>query len=133
MRLNSEGNNNAVGLSGWYSELSSGLDHQLAAGESQVSGGQDHCLQLARLFYKNVHYVLLDEALSALDSTNRKEIIKHLDSYLTGKTVLWITHNSDVMNSLDNVVNISEIESLTSKTLLFESITNTVRNTCFKE
>ena len=96
-----------VGMSVWYSELSSGLDHHMTAGESQVSGGQAQRLQLARLLCKNTHYVLLDEALSALDSENRKRILKYLDTYLDGKTTLWITHNSDVMNAVDNVINIT--------------------------
>mmetsp|Transcript_10453 Transcript_10453/g.11988 ORF Transcript_10453/g.11988 Transcript_10453/m.11988 type:complete len:395 (+) Transcript_10453:274-1458(+) len=98
-----------VGLGGWLSKQESGLDEVLATGEHQVSGGQAQRLQLARLLCKNKRYVLLDEACSALDSENRKRILKELKIYMKNKTTIWVTHNPDVIAAADTVVDISRV------------------------
>ena len=96
-----------VGLSDWLSKQPKGLNTVLTTAEKQVSGGQAQRLQLARLLCKNKEYYLLDEACSALDSGNRTRIVGHLKRHMKNATVVWITHNSEVVSSLDNVVDIT--------------------------
>src|SRR5690606_32376161 len=56
-----------VGLTDWVESLPSGLDTTLAAGRTEVSGGQLQRLALARAMLAEPEVLVLDEALSQLD------------------------------------------------------------------
>ena len=58
-----------------------------------LSKGQIQRFLLARLFYKNPSYIVIDEATSSLDSETEAKIMDSLKSFLRDKTTLMITHN----------------------------------------
>ncbi len=57
-----------------------------------LSGGQKQRLVLARALVKNSPILLMDESLSAVDTQTEQNILTNLKPYLTGKTVIVITH-----------------------------------------
>ncbi|GBG32692.1 ABC transporter B family member 3 [Hondaea fermentalgiana] len=101
-----------VGLATWVEGLRESLDTVLAT-ERMVSGGQAQRLQIARLLCrKGVHYVLLDECMSALDPSMRAHVTIALQMFLRGKTALVITHSHDTISDLcDHVVHIGKLQA----------------------
>lgn len=72
-----------------------GLGHRLNNFPSQLSGGEQQRVSIARALAKNPKLLLCDEPTGALDYNTGKEVLKILqDSALKqGKTVVIITHN----------------------------------------
>lgn len=64
-----------------------------------LSGGQKQRVSIARALIKNPDIVLLDDALSAVDTTTEQNILSFLNEELEGKTAIIITHRAG--NQLD--------------------------------
>jgi len=85
--------------------LNLNLNEILTSGEARLSGGERQRMQLARLFCNsNARFVILDEALSALDIATRTEILKPLKQFLRTKTAILVTHDEEVMQILSDFV-----------------------------
>jgi ATP-binding cassette subfamily B protein len=69
-----------------------------------LSQGQKQRLLIARAVYKNPDIIFFDEATSSLDANNEKVIMKNLDHFLKGKTVLVIAHRLSTVKNADQVV-----------------------------
>lgn len=68
--------------------------YETVVGERGVtlSGGQKQRVSIARALMKNAPILILDDALSAVDTRTEKTILSRLDKHLEGKTALVITH-----------------------------------------
>ena len=71
-----------------------------------MSGGEKQRILLARTLLKNGEIYLLDEALSEVEKALEKEIILAVRKYLTGKTLIYISHH-DEAKLFERVVKIS--------------------------
>ena len=62
---------------------------------SQLSGGMNQRLALARVLYKNPTHILMDEPLSALDEKTRKEMQSLIAEfkYRNKNTIIMVTHS----------------------------------------
>lgn len=69
-----------------------------------LSQGQKQRILIARSVYKNSEYVFFDEATNALDANNEKEILKNLDDFLSGKTVVVIAHRLSTVKNADKII-----------------------------
>lgn len=87
----------AVGLSEWADALPLGLDTVLAAGRTEVSGGQLQRLALARALLARPQVLVLDEALSQLDEATAALVRARLAAARPGITTLEITHRVDLV------------------------------------
>jgi ABC-type multidrug transport system fused ATPase/permease subunit len=65
---------------------------------SKLSGGQNHRVALARALYSPSRYVLLDDCLSALDSTTATHVFFHaiIGPLMRGRTCIFATHNTQL-------------------------------------
>lgn len=87
--------------------LPSGLDTIVGDRGAKLSGGQRQRLSLARAIMRDVDFLILDEATSAMDQQLEEKIIKEIKLNFSGKTVLFITHrlatavHADVIYRLD--------------------------------
>ena len=59
---------------------------------------------IARAIYKDASYIILDEATNSLDANNEKEIIKNLNEFFVGKTVIIVAHRLSTVQNADNIV-----------------------------
>jgi ATP-binding cassette, subfamily B, multidrug efflux pump len=69
-----------------------------------LSGGQKQRISIARALIKQPNVLLLDDCLSAVDTTTEKEIQKNLDEVLHGKTAIIITHRIFSLIHFDNIL-----------------------------
>ena len=69
-----------------------------------LSGGQQQRLTLARALLMNSPILILDDALSAVDSDTEAQILNNLKSHMRGQTVLFITHRLAAAEDADNVI-----------------------------
>lgn len=58
----------------------------------EISGGEAQKLALARALYKNSPVVILDEPTAALDPVAENEIYTRFNSFVQGKTAIYISH-----------------------------------------
>ena len=83
-----------------------GLENRMDHFPSQLSGGEQQRVSIARALAKNPKLLLCDEPTGALDYQTGKQILQLLQDYSReeGMTVLVITHNSALAPMADRVV-----------------------------
>jgi len=69
-----------------------------------LSQGQKQRLLIARAVYKNPEIIIFDEATNSLDSNNENEILKHLELFFKGKTVIIAAHRLSTIKNADRIV-----------------------------
>ena len=87
-----------------------GLGHRKNNFPSQLSGGEQQRVSIARAIAKNPKLLLCDEPTGALDYKTGKQILKTLQDTCknTGTTVIVITHNSALGPIADRVIKIRD-------------------------
>jgi ATP-binding cassette, subfamily B, bacterial len=80
------------------------LDKSVGKFGTALSGGQRQTIYLLRCLFRNSPIVLLDEPTSALDASSKEHLLKILIDLFTGRTVILITHDNDVLKYMDNIV-----------------------------
>ena len=58
----------------------------------EISGGEAQKLALARALYKDAPVVILDEPTAALDPIAENEIYTRFNTFVQGKTAIYISH-----------------------------------------
>jgi subfamily B ATP-binding cassette protein MsbA len=88
-----------------------------------LSGGQQQRVSIARALLKNAPVLLLDEAMSALDSEAEREIQAGLERLAQGKTVVAIAHRLSTVLKADQIVvmNHGEISDIGTHRELLDS------------
>ncbi|HEX2746913.1 MAG TPA: ABC transporter ATP-binding protein, partial [Verrucomicrobiales bacterium] len=71
---------------------------------SLLSGGQRQRISIARAFLKNAPILLLDEAMSALDTEAERHVQEAIGDLSEGKTVLAIAHRLSTVIRSDKIV-----------------------------
>jgi ABC-type multidrug transport system fused ATPase/permease subunit len=69
----------------------------------EISGGEAQKLALARALYKNAPVVILDEPTAALDPIAENEIYSRFNSFVKGKTAIYISHRLSSCAFCDNI------------------------------
>lgn len=76
----------------------------------QLSGGEQQKVAIARMMLKQYEIVLADEPTGNLDYKNKIEIIKIFkDIQKNGKTIICVTHDREVAEAADRIINLSRI------------------------
>ncbi len=69
-----------------------------------LSGGQKQRISMARAFIKNPEIIIMDDALSAVDTNTEQQILSYLDTVLINKTAIIITHRIYNLLEFDQIV-----------------------------
>ena len=77
--------------------------HKLAEEGQDLSGGQKQRINMARGFYKNAPYLLLDDCFSALDAVTVTTILDTLHN-VKEQTILCISQRLEVIEKADKIL-----------------------------
>lgn len=84
--------------------------YDMIAGERgvQISGGQRQRISIARALLRNSPILILDEAVSNLDTQSEREIQKVLKQVYSGRTTLVVAHRLSTIMAADRLVVMNE-------------------------
>jgi ABC-type multidrug transport system ATPase subunit/alkylhydroperoxidase/carboxymuconolactone decarboxylase family protein YurZ len=91
-------------LLAWIMSLPQGLDTRVGTHGTAVSGGERQRLALARAFLADPALLILDEPTAHLDPDSRQALTADLLHATEGRAVLFITHESDGLDQVDQIV-----------------------------
>lgn len=69
-----------------------------------LSSGQKQRILMARAVYKNPDYLFFDEATNALDAENEMKIMKNLEQFFKGRTVVVVAHRLSTVKNADQII-----------------------------
>ncbi len=80
--------------------------YNTAIGEYGVdlSQGQKQRILIARAVYKNPEFMFFDEATNALDANNELEIMRNLEEFYIGRTVIVVAHRLSSVKKADKII-----------------------------
>lgn len=84
--------------------LPAGLHTKIGADGTGISQGQRQRILIARAVYKDPRFIFFDEATNALDATNEAVIMKNLDAFFCGRTVVIVAHRLSTVCHADQIV-----------------------------
>lgn len=84
--------------------LALGYQSRVGNTGNSISAGQRQRLLIARAVYKNPQYLFFDEATSALDANNERVIMRNLQQFFRGKTVVVIAHRLSTVRHADQII-----------------------------
>ncbi len=88
----------------WVRSLPDGLDTLVGEEGREVSGGQRQRLVVARALLANAQVLVLDEPTAHLDPSTAERLIADVLDAAADRSVLLITHRSEGLDLLDEVV-----------------------------
>jgi ATP-binding cassette subfamily B protein len=88
----------------WFDTLPQGLDTRLGTDGRGLSAGEAQLLALARIFLRNPHLVILDEASARLDPLTERLIDQALDRLLADRTCIIIAHRLQTLLRADDLM-----------------------------
>lgn len=84
------------------------LDYVIERSASNISSGETFRISIARALVSNADIYIFENCFILIDHVTKKRVIDHIRSVLKGKTVIFISPNTSVSESSDNIVIISD-------------------------
>ncbi|WP_171169263.1 ABC transporter ATP-binding protein [Streptomyces sp. I05A-00742] len=100
----------ACGTAGIHDQIAAmpdGYDTELGESGTALSGGQIQRLALARGLLGDPEVLVLDDCTSALDTTTERLVLERLKAWAAGRTVIFATHRTAVLDAADRVVTLA--------------------------
>ena len=73
---------------------------------SHLSGGQQKRIAVARAFLQDKPILIMDEPTEGLDKNTEKLVFANIQRLMKNKTVIFITHNKNLIKSFDKIINL---------------------------
>lgn len=89
-------------------EFPLGYDTYLGERGVNLSGGQKQRTSIARLLYKSPDIMILDDALSAVDTKTEDSILRHIEQELANRTTIVISHRVSTLKKMDQIIFMDE-------------------------
>ena len=93
-----------AGLSGDVAAFSNGLETVIGERGITLSGGQKQRTAIARALIRNPQILILDDALSAVDTATEERILRALREIRKGRTVLIVSHRVSSVKDADQIL-----------------------------
>lgn len=95
-------------VNGNIAEFRDGYKTVLGERGVTVSGGQKQRISIARAMMKNAPVLILDDAVSAVDTETEKKILENLRLTRKGKTTILIAHRISTVKGMDKIIYLEE-------------------------
>ena len=95
-------------LTSTISEMINGINTEIGENGIKLSGGQKQRIALARAFYHDREFIILDESTSALDNQIENEIINELNLLKKSMTLVMIAHRLSTLKHCDRIISIKD-------------------------
>ncbi len=110
-----------AGLKRVFHHHPAGLDTVVGPGGVELSGGERQRVAIARAVVRDADLIILDEMAHRLDVAARDEILQKMRAYCKTKSVLLITHQSEMLDMADRVFvlcdgNVTQVDNRTACT-----------------
>jgi len=73
-----------------------------------LSGGQKQRTAIARALIRNPRILILDDALSSVDTQTEDKILNHLREVMQGRTTIFISHRVSTVRNADRIAVLHE-------------------------
>jgi len=93
-----------AGLAGDIEGFPNGFETIVGERGITLSGGQKQRTAIARAILRNPPILVLDDALSAVDTLTEERILTHLADVMKGRTVILISHRVSTVRQADFIV-----------------------------
>jgi ATP-binding cassette subfamily B protein len=93
-----------AGLSGDIEGFPKGYQTMVGERGITLSGGQKQRTAIARALMRDPRILILDDALSSVDTMTEERILTHLASVMHGRTVILISHRVSTVQQADRIV-----------------------------
>lgn len=84
--------------------LPSGYNTRIGSSGMGISGGQKQRILIARAVYKSPEFLFFDEATSSLDANNEAQIMRNLNTFFEGRTVVVVAHRLSTVKNADQII-----------------------------
>jgi ATP-binding cassette subfamily B multidrug efflux pump len=89
-------------------DFPNGYDTMLGERGITLSGGQKQRTSIARALMRNPAILILDDALSAVDTQTEERILKNLRGFMKGRTSILISHRISTVKDADRIIVLNE-------------------------
>ena len=93
-----------AGLAGDIDSFPEGYQTMVGERGITLSGGQKQRTAIARAILRNPRILILDDALSSVDTLTEERILSHLADVMRGRTVILISHRVSTVRQADRIV-----------------------------
>ncbi len=97
----------AAGLATDIESFPKGLDTVVGERGLTLSGGQKQRTAIARAILRNPRILILDDALSSVDTVTEEKILNELAGLMRGRTTVLISHRVSTVKNADRIVVLS--------------------------
>ena len=96
-----------AGLASDIESFPDGLNTVIGERGLTLSGGQKQRAAIARAILRNPRILILDDALSSVDTVTEEKILRGLATVMSGRTTILISHRVSTVQSADRIVVLS--------------------------
>jgi ATP-binding cassette, subfamily B, multidrug efflux pump len=93
-----------AGLAGDIESFPKGYETMVGERGITLSGGQKQRTAIARAILRNPRILILDDALSSVDTLTEERILEGLENAMRGRTVILISHRVSTVRQADRIV-----------------------------
>jgi len=93
-----------AGLAGDIEAFPNGYQTMVGERGITLSGGQKQRTAIARAILRDPRILILDDALSSVDTLTEERILTHLAEVMKGRTVILISHRVSTVRQADRIV-----------------------------
>jgi ATP-binding cassette subfamily B protein len=97
-----------AGLANDIESFPKGLDTMVGERGLTLSGGQKQRTAIARAILRNPRILILDDALSSVDTVTEEQILNELAGLMRGRTTILISHRVSTVKNANRIVVLSQ-------------------------